>query len=121
MNTFFVFDDGTMVTPPLTGTILPGITRDSIITLAAERGDHDGERPSPSTSGAPMRRAVGCGGFACGTAAVITPIGTVRSPRRDSRSAGARSGTSTMGLRDELVDIQRGKVADTHGWVYRVA
>src|SRR5690606_20088921 len=78
MNVFFVFDDGRIVTPPLTGTILPGITRDSLLTLAREEGlDVREERYSleqwreDATSG----RLVEC--FACGTAAVVTPIGRV--------------------------------------------
>ncbi len=98
MNVFFVYDDGSLVTPPLTGTILPGITRDSIITLARDNGLTVVERPvRVSTSGAAdaasgrLREA-----FACGTAAVITPIGRVQSPtervrrRRGRRRSGHR-------------------------------
>ena len=61
MNVFFVFDDGTLVTPPLTGTILPGITRDSVLTLARGRRPTRSPRGrSASTSGAPTRPAGGC-------------------------------------------------------------
>ncbi len=81
MNIFFVYDDGAIATPPLTGTILPGITRDSIMTLARDAGHEVVERPvsfdewqADAASGR-LREA-----FACGTAAVITPIGTVRHP-----------------------------------------
>jgi branched-chain amino acid aminotransferase len=123
MNVFFVFDDGTMVTPPLTGTVLPGITRHSIMTLGAERGITTTER---SYSIDEWRADAASGRltevFACGTAAVITPIGTVRS-RRDDFTIG--SGTEAMGpvtesIRTELEDIQRGRQADRHGWVRRV-
>src|SRR6185295_12317254 len=80
MNVFFVYDDGSMVTPPLNGNILPGITRDALITLARDAGRTVTERPisvdewrADAQSG--RLREV----FACGTAAVITPIGAVRS------------------------------------------
>src|SRR5690242_14913785 len=79
MNVFYVFDDGSIATPPLTGTILPGITRESVMRLARDRGltvreelySYDQWR-ADAASGR-LREA-----FACGTAAVITPIGTVR-------------------------------------------
>jgi branched-chain amino acid aminotransferase len=80
MNVFFVFDDGSLATPPLTGTILPGITRDALITLARAEGRTVVERPvsvDEWRDGARSGRLTEV--FACGTAAVITPIGTVRS------------------------------------------
>ena len=83
MNIFFVIDDGSLVTPPLTGTILPGITRDSVIKLAQRAGRRVEERP---VSFDEWREGAASGRirevFACGTAAVITPIGTVQSPGR---------------------------------------
>jgi branched-chain amino acid aminotransferase len=119
MNVFFVYDDGTLVTPALTGTILPGITRDSVITLARDQGLTVVERPysfdewrADAASGR-LREA-----FACGTAAVITPIGRVAWPDGEFTMA---AGEVTERLRTELVDIQRGRVADRHGWVHRVA
>jgi branched-chain amino acid aminotransferase len=121
MNVFFVFDDGTLVTPPLTGAILPGITRDSVITLARRAGHTVQERPvsftewrDGATSGR-IREA-----FACGTAAVITPIGLVRSPDGEFTVADGGSGEVTMRLRQELVDIQKGRAADEFGWVHKV-
>jgi branched-chain amino acid aminotransferase len=120
MNIFFVFDDGTMVTPPL-GTILPGITRDSVMTLAGEQGIAVREEPysfdqwrADAASG--RLREV----FACGTAAVLTPIGTVRSAGGEFVVADGGIGAVTSGLRQTLVDIQRGRVDDKHGWVRRV-
>jgi branched-chain amino acid aminotransferase len=119
MNLFFVMDDGTMVTPPLTGTILPGITRDSIITLAADRGVTTLERPYSMDE---WRADAATGrlteAFACGTAAVITPVGTVRG--RDSEFISG-SGDLWQTLRDELLDIQRGRRADAHGWMHKVS
>ena len=121
MNVFFVYDDGTLVTPTLSGTILPGITRDSVMTLAREFGYPVVERPyryeewvADAASG--RLREV----FACGTAAVITPIGTVRSREREFTVGDGGSGEITERLRRTLVDIQRGRVADTHGWIERV-
>ena len=79
MNIFFVYDDGTLVTPPL-NTILPGITRDSIMTLARAAGRTVLEQPvsiDDWRADAASGRLVEV--FACGTAAVVTPIGTVRS------------------------------------------
>ena len=114
MNVFFVMDDNTMVTPPLTGTILPGITRDALITLAAERGVTTVERPysmdewrADAASGR-LREA-----FACGTAAVITPIGFARSRTETITIDGGEPGGFSTGLRTDLVDIQRGAAEDT--------
>ncbi|MEO3779184.1 branched-chain amino acid aminotransferase [Micromonospora sp. B11E3] len=121
MNVFFVYDDGTLVTPPLTGTILPGITRDAVLTLAGEAGLGVQERPvsfaewqADAASG--RLREV----FACGTAAVVTPIGGVRFPDGEFLIGGGEPGRVTMELRQQLVDIQRGRAADPHGWVVRV-
>jgi branched-chain amino acid aminotransferase len=121
MNIFFGYDDATLVTPPLTGSILPGITRDSVITLARDRGLTVLERPvsfeqwrSDAASG--HLREV----FACGTAAVLTPIGAVRSPEGEFTIADGGTGPVTTALRESLVDIQRGRVKDPYGWVQHV-
>lgn len=117
MNMFFVYEsDKTIVTPPL-GTILAGITRDAVFTLADEAGYRVVERPysidewrADAESGA-LTEA-----FACGTAAVITPVGVVRDgDTRFSASDGA-AGPLTMRLRQRLLDIQHGKVDDPYGW-----
>lgn len=121
MNIFFVFDDGSLLTPPLGGTILPGITRDSVITLARDAGTMVREAPyaieqwrADAASGR-LKEA-----FACGTAAVISPIGTVRSAAGEFSINGGAAGKVAMGLRKTLVDIQYGRAADPHGWVRRV-
>jgi branched-chain amino acid aminotransferase len=121
MNVFFVFDDGSLATPPLTGTILPGITRDSILTLLRAGGVAVREEPysfeqwrTDAASGR-LREA-----FACGTAAVVTPIGTVRWPDGEFTIGDGGTGEVTARLRQTLVDIQRGRAADPHGWVHRV-
>jgi branched-chain amino acid aminotransferase len=121
MNIFYVYEDGTLVTPELTGTILPGITRDSVITLARHHGRTVVERP---VSFAEWRSEAATGRlrevFACGTAAVLTPIGQVRWPGGEFTIADGSPGKVTMALRGQLVDIQRGRAADPFGWTRRV-
>jgi branched-chain amino acid aminotransferase len=121
MNVFFVFDDGSMSTPPLTGTILPGITRDSLIMLARDAGIEVREE---AYSLAQWRADAASGrlreAFACGTAAVITPIGQVRSVDGEVVIGDGGSGALTLRLSRQLVDIQRGRAADPYGWVHRV-
>jgi branched-chain amino acid aminotransferase len=121
MNIFFVYDDGTLVTPPLSGTILPGITRESVLALAGRAGRKVVERPysfdewSADAASGRLREA-----FACGTAAVITPIGAVRSSMGEFTIADGGAGEVTSELRRTLVDIQRSRVPDEFGWVHRV-
>ncbi len=121
MNAFFVLDNNTLVTPPLSGTILPGITRDSLITLARELGYTVQEIPysidqwqDDARSGR-LREA-----FACGTAAVITPVGRVKGRRHDFSIGDGKPGPVTLALRQALTDIQFGRAADRHGWCQRV-
>lgn len=121
MNIFFVFDDSSMVTPPLGGTILPGITRASILTLAKDMKIAVREEPyaidqwrADAASGR-LRET-----FACGTAAVLTPIGTVRSKSGDFVIGNGGSGAQTEKLKAALIDIQRCRAKDAHGWVHKV-
>jgi branched-chain amino acid aminotransferase len=118
MNVFFVFEDGSMATPPLGGSILPGITRDSVLTLARDAGITVREEPysidqwqADAESGR-LREA-----FACGTAAVVTPIGRVRGTGLDFTIGNGGPGIQTERLREQLVAIQRGLAPDPHGWV----
>ncbi len=121
MNLFFVFDDGTMITPPLSGTILPGITRDSLIALAREEGLTVREErysldqwQADATSGKLVET------FACGTAAVVTPVGRVAGREVDFTIGSGGPGQLTSKLRERLVGIQRGSIADQHGWVTKL-
>ena len=112
-----------MVTPPLTGTILPGITRD--VGAARWRADGRARRSRSGRSASTEWQADAASGrlrevFACGTAAVITPIGAVRYPDGEFPSATASRARSPTALRERLVDIQRGRADDPHGWVARV-
>lgn len=121
MNIFFVMDDKTIVTPPL-GTILEGITRASIIELARKAGYTVKETPysfaewqADATSGK-LREA-----FACGTAAVIAGIGTVKFNGGQFAIGNSGDGEVTTELRSQLVGIQRGTVKDDNGWLREVA
>jgi len=122
MNIFFVFADGSLTTPPLSGTILPGITRDSIITLA--RGDgrnvreerYSIEQWRADAASGKLREA-----FACGTAAVVSAIGTIKSANGDILIGDGDGGPITAALKAKLVGIQRGDVVDAEGWVRKVA
>ncbi|CAA9218896.1 MAG: Branched-chain amino acid aminotransferase, partial [uncultured Blastococcus sp.] len=125
MNLFFVLgsgDDAELVTPELTGTLLPGITRDSLIEVARERGHRVTERRFSVDE---WRQGVADGTvtetFACGTAAVITPVGEVKARTGDFTVGDGTPGPLTMQLRESLLDIQHGRVADTRGWLHRVS
>jgi branched-chain amino acid aminotransferase len=122
MNVFFVFDDGSLTTPPLSGTILPGITRDSIITLARGEGRnvreerYSIEQWRTDAASGKLREA-----FACGTAAVVSAIGRIKSAKGDILIGDGGGGPITAALKAKLVGIQRGDVADTEGWVRKIA
>ena len=122
MNVFFVFDDGSIATPPLTGTILPGITRDSILTIARDRGMTVREEPyaiDQWRADAASGRLVEA--FACGTAAVVTTIGEVVEPQGRFTIGGGRAGPVTAALGEALLGVQRGTAPDPHGWLHRLA
>jgi len=121
MNIMFVMQDGRIITPPLNGSILPGITRDSLISLAAEAGHQVVEQPysfdaweADAKSGS-LREC-----FACGTAAVITPIAEVKSKHGSFVIGNGGSGAVARSLKEKLVGIQYGRVADKHGWLTRL-
>jgi len=121
MNLFFVFDDGSLVTPPLTGTILPGVTRDSLLTIAREEGlTVREERYAIDQWRADAASGRLTEAFACGTAAVVTPIGKVASHDGEFTVGSGGPGQMTQRLRDRLVAIQRGTAEDKHGWVMRL-
>ncbi|MCG5432682.1 branched-chain amino acid aminotransferase [Mycobacterium sp. MYCO198283] len=124
MNLFFVFGSGAsarLVTPELTGSLLPGITRDSLLQLASDAGFGVEERKIDIEE---LRKGVAAGEitevFACGTAAVITPVSRVKYAEGEYTVADGEPGEVTMALRDTLTGIQRGTFADTHGWMTRL-
>jgi branched-chain amino acid aminotransferase len=124
MNLFFVFGSGaaaTVVTPELNGSLLPGVTRDSLLRLAGDLGYRVEQR---RVSVAEWESAAVSGEltevFACGTAAVITPVGTVRHATGGFVVNGNRQGPVTTRLRELLTGIQQGTAPDRHGWMRRL-
>ncbi|WP_059011794.1 branched-chain amino acid aminotransferase [Streptomyces specialis] len=124
MNLYFVQGSGSdarIVTPGLTGTLLPGITRDSLLRIAADLGHGTGEvRISTDDWREGNANGTITEVFACGTAAVITPVGSVKSAAASWTVGDGQPGPVTMRLREELLGIQTGRVPDRHGWMHRV-
>ncbi|HZW41201.1 MAG TPA: branched chain amino acid aminotransferase, partial [Agromyces sp.] len=106
---------------PESDSILEGITRDSILQLATDRG-HAVERRTVSLdewrSGAASGDIIGA--FACGTAAVVVPIGRLLGTDFEIVHAGPEASALALSLRQELTDIQYGRVEDRHGWLTRL-
>ncbi|MEU6061425.1 branched-chain amino acid aminotransferase [Streptomyces sp. NPDC047097] len=121
MNLYFVYGDR-IVTPELTGSLLAGITRDSLLSVAKDLG-YTSEEGRISTE--QWRRDSENGTltevFACGTAAVITPVGYVKSEGGEWTQGDGGPGTVTMALRKALLDIQTGAAEDVHGWTHELA
>ena len=118
MNLYFVHADGHIVTPAL-GTILEGITRSSILALARKMGHRVEERRFSIDE---WRKGVAGGDivevFACGTAAVVTPVGALK---WDGGETPPPASTElTMRIRQALVDVQYGRAEDTFGWMHRI-
>jgi branched-chain amino acid aminotransferase len=124
MNLYFVKGkgkDATIFTPKLTGTLLPGVTRDSILSVAADLG-YEVEEGMISTSDWQAGIASGeiTETFACGTAAVVSPIGQAKSTMGTWVTGDGQPGVITMQIRNHLLAIQHGNLDDKHGWVKRV-
>ncbi|MGH3487510.1 MAG: branched-chain amino acid aminotransferase [Actinopolymorphaceae bacterium] len=120
MNLYFVHDDGLIVTPELTGTILEGITREAILALGAELGHKIEERRidvDEWRSGVVSGRIAEV--FACGTAAVVTPVGSLKWRGGALEIGGGTAGPVTSRIRQQLLDIQYGRANDTHGWLHQ--
>jgi branched-chain amino acid aminotransferase len=110
-----------LVTPPLNGSILPGVTRDAVLTLATRLGYQVEERPygidewHADAAGGSLREV-----FACGTGVVITAIGTARDADGEFTVNGGAEGSVTRSIRAALLDIQHGRAADEFGWLRRL-
>jgi branched-chain amino acid aminotransferase len=116
MNVFLV-RDGALLTPPLADTLLAGITRDSLIQLARTMGVEVREEPIDVHEWhAGAQRGDVQEAFACGTAAVIAPIGSLTTRAGTATMADGQPGPVTMRLRDALVDLQEGRADDPFGW-----
>lgn len=125
MNLFFLErarDGLRLVTPALTGTLLPGVTRDSILRMAADLGLGAEERRvdiEEWESGCRDGRITES--FACGTAAVVTPVGQVRHRGGGWTIGDGRPGPATLRIRQALLDLQQGRTPDRYGWRVEVA
>ena len=117
MNLYFV-KGNKVVTPKLTGTLLPGITRDSILSVAKDLG-YETEEVMLSVDD--WKNGIESGEitetFACGTAAVVSPIGAAKSKWGTWVTGDGNPGATTMKIREALLNIQHGQIADQHGWV----
>jgi branched-chain amino acid aminotransferase len=121
MNVYLITSDNELITPELTGSILEGVTRDSILTLAPEFGLTPVERRIAITE---LLDGIGSGEitelFACGTAAVATPIGTLHDDAGSYQVGSGEIGETTLAIRQRLLDIQYGRAADEYGWLRRI-
>ena len=124
MNLYFVKGkgaDATVITPMLTGTLLPGITRDSILSVAKDLG-YKTEEVMLSIDD--WRDGVASGEiteiFACGTAAVVSPVGQAKSAMGTWVTGDGQPGVITMQIRNHLLGIQHGTISDTHNWIKQV-
>lgn len=125
MNLYFVLgsgDSARIVTPELTGSLLPGITRASLLQVASDHGIRAEEgRISVEEWRAGCESGEITEVFACGTAAVITPVGEVKTRENGAWAVGgATSGPVTLALRQALLDIQTGQAPDRHNWLHAI-
>lgn len=121
MNLFVVTDDGRIITPALTDTILEGVTRTAILQLATDAGLVAEERRlalDELVEG--IDRGTFTEVFACGTAAIITPVGSLKDAEGQHTVGDGEPGETTLALRQRLTDIQYGKADDIHGWMHRI-
>ena len=120
MNIFFVIGEE-LVTPPLSGSILPGITRDSVLRIARDWGWKVSER---SVNMEEVTKTFHDGSlreiFGTGTAAVISPVGTLSYNGKELNVNGGRVGELSRKLFDEITGIQYGEIPDRYGWVHNV-
>lgn len=120
MNIFFVLR-GELVTPPLSGSILPGVTRDTVLTLAREWKIPVAERPVDIDE---IMKGAADGtlseAFGSGTAAVISPVGSFSCHGQEVKVNGGGAGEISLRLFREITEIQYGEIEDRHHWIHRV-
>ncbi|WP_347756469.1 branched-chain amino acid aminotransferase [Agrococcus sp. ProA11] len=120
MNVVLVKADGTLVTPE-SDSILDGVTRNSLLQLAQDAGHRVERRP---VTLAEWRDGAADGSiteaFACGTAAVLTPIAALKSADETIGDEHAPAGPVATALRKQLTDIQYGRAEDEHGWMLQL-
>ena len=121
MNCFFIFSNDHLVTPALTGTILAGVTRDSILQLGSDMGLVVEERRISKDEWEECARDGSLREvFACGTAAVVTPVGEVVHAAGSFAIGNGTSGELTLRIRETLLGMQKGLIEDVHGWMERI-
>ena len=124
MNIMFVYKEKgetVIVTPELTGSLLPGITRRSLLQLAQDLGFKSEERRiSTEEWEAALLEGRMTEAFACGTAAVITPIGTVKSRKGEWVINNRETGPVAARMREALLNLQHGISPDSYGWLHEV-
>jgi branched-chain amino acid aminotransferase len=120
MNIFFVLR-GELVTPPLSGSILPGVTRDTVLTLAREWKIPIAERPVEIDE---VLKGAADGtlseAFGSGTAAVISPVGSFSCHEQEVPVNGGKAGELAVRLFREITGIQYGEIEDRYRWIHRV-
>jgi branched-chain amino acid aminotransferase len=117
-NVFFVIGDE-LITPPLGGTILPGVTRDSVIQIARSWGIPVNERPIDEVLSAQANGSLK-EAFASGTAAIVSPIGQFFYRGKASVISDGKTGPLTEKLYNEILQIQYGEKEDPFGWRIKV-
>ena len=121
MNLFAVTTNGRVITPALTDSILEGVTRSAVLRLAADAGLAVEER---RLSQQELFRGIDDGSirevFACGTAAIITPVASFTDPEGTHTVADGQPGATTLDLRRQLTEIQYGRRPDPYGWMHRI-
>jgi branched-chain amino acid aminotransferase len=117
-SNFFLVDDERIVTRHLDESFLHGVTRASVIEIAADLGYEVEERSIPLEE---LKGWVGEGeAFLSGTAAVLAPVGTIHVMGEELLVLDGQPGANTLRLREALTDIQLGKAPDRHGWITKV-
>lgn len=121
MNLFIVTPDGRIITPALTDSILEGVTRSAVMQLASDTGLKVEERRiSLDELFSGIDDGVFSEVFACGTAAIVTPVGSLKDVTGGHRVGDGTPGPTTLGLRGRLTAIQYGQATDPHGWMHRI-
>jgi branched-chain amino acid aminotransferase len=124
MNLFFVYGSGRqarIMTPALTGTLLPGITRNALLTLAPDLGI-----PAEEGRISVAEWRTGCESgeitevFACGTAAVVSPVATIKRATASWTVGNGMAGPVTARLKEQLLGIQFGYLPDPYGWIHKI-
>ena len=120
-NIFFLINDE-LITPPLEGSILPGITRDSVIRLAQSWGMKVSERKISIDE---ILTALNSGAlkevFASGTAAIVSPVGLIHYKHKECGINGGKTGPVTEKLYNEIIQIQYGEKEDPFGWRIKIS